>query len=89
MAIQDNSALSRFELDVEDGQAFAYYRRAGDVLAIFHTEVPFALRNRGVGSRLMQETLDHVRARGLKVAPRCSFVRAYMASHPEFNDVLA
>jgi uncharacterized protein len=89
MAVRDNMELSRFELDVEGAVALAYYRRSGDVLSIFHTEVPWQLRERGIGSRLVQETLEAARARGLKVRPRCSFVGAYMARHPEFNDLIA
>ena len=34
-------------------------------------------------------TLDNARARGLKVLPRCAFVRDYLAKHPEFRDVMA
>jgi hypothetical protein len=30
-----------------------------------------------------------VRGRGLKIAPRCSFVRAYLGKHPEFRDLPA
>jgi uncharacterized protein len=89
MAIRDNAALSRFELDVEGAVALAYYRRSGDVLTIFHTEVPRQLRERGIGSRLVQEALEAARAQGLKVAPRCAFVGAYMARHPEYHDLLA
>jgi uncharacterized protein len=33
--------------------------------------------------------LEAVRARGLKIVPRCSFVRAYLEKHPEFSDLLA
>ena len=40
-------------------------------------------------SELVRGALEAVRARGLKVVPRCDFVRAYMAKHPEFGDLLA
>jgi predicted GNAT family acetyltransferase len=30
-----------------------------------------------------------VRAEGLKVVPRCDFVRHYIDTHPEFRDLLA
>jgi len=33
--------------------------------------------------------LNTVRARGLKVTPRCDFVRAYVGKHPEVHDLLA
>jgi predicted GNAT family acetyltransferase len=43
-AVRDNAALSRFELDVEGGLAFANYRRVPGTVIITHTETPRALR---------------------------------------------
>ncbi len=88
-AIRDNPALSRFELDVDGGVAFVNYRRADGVLAPTHTEVPRALRERGIGGQVVQATLEAARARGMKVAPRCGFVARFIAAHPEFQDLLA
>jgi predicted GNAT family acetyltransferase len=42
----------------------------------------------GVGSQLVRGALEAARARGLKVVARCPFVAAYLAKHPEFNDLL-
>jgi predicted GNAT family acetyltransferase len=88
-AVHDNAALSRFELDVEGQTAIACYRLAPGVITLAHTEVPVPLRNRGIASRLVHDVLEQVRARGLKVVPRCPFVRRYMAEHAEFQDLLA
>jgi predicted GNAT family acetyltransferase len=33
--------------------------------------------------------LGIVRARGLKIVPRCAFVRAYLAKHPQYRELLA
>jgi predicted GNAT family acetyltransferase len=88
-AIRNNPAQSRFELDTEDGTAVAYYRLAGGVLTIHHTETPAHLRGRGIASQLIRGVLETARAERLKVVPRCGFVAAYMARHPEFNDLLA
>ena len=32
--------------------------------------------------------LEQVRARGLKVEPKCPFVAGYIGKHPEFSDLL-
>ena len=88
-AVRDNPALSRFELDTEAGTAVALYRAVPGVLAIYHTEVPRALRERGIGAKLVAGALEIARAKGLKVQPRCGFVHHFMATHPEFADVLA
>lgn len=84
-----NSAHARFELDVDGHVAFANYRMTDGVVTITHTEVPSALRERGVGSRLVLALLEQARSEGLKVRPLCSFARFVMAQHPEFRDLLA
>jgi uncharacterized protein len=33
--------------------------------------------------------LDEMRRRGLKIVPRCPFVSAYLAKHPEYRDLVA
>ena len=88
--VKDNPAMGRFEMGSGDGTAFVEYRRAGDRrIALLHTEVPDVLSGQGVGSKLVRGTLDAVRAEGLKVVPRCEFVAAYVARHPEYRDLLA
>jgi uncharacterized protein len=86
--IRDNIARSRFELDADGVTAFMNYRLAGGVITLDHTETPVAARGRGIASRLVDGVLEIARARGFKVVPRCPFVRAYLAKHPEFRDLL-
>ena len=89
MPVRDNTTLSRFELDADGITAFANYQLAGNVITIAHTETPLQARGRGIASKLVAGALDAVRARGLKLVPRCPFVRAYIARHPEYRDLLA
>ena len=86
--IVDNKAHNRFELVVEGHLAAAYYKREGKVITIIHTEVPPELGGKGVGSTLVQGTLNQVRAEGLKVIPACPFVKAWIGKHPEYKDLL-
>lgn len=69
--------------------AFVRYRQIGEAIAITYTEVPEELTGRGIGSKLMRDVLDQLRARGSKVISACSFASAYMDRHPEYNDMLA
>jgi hypothetical protein len=87
--IRDNTALSRFELEAGGVTAFMNYRLAGGVMTLDHTETPMQARGRGIASQLVEGVLGIARARGLKVVPRCPFVSAYLARHPEFGDVVA
>ena len=72
--VRDNKALSRFELEVEGGLAFANYRLTPSAVIITHTETPRHLRGRGIASELVQGALQLIRADGLKVVAGCGFV---------------
>jgi predicted GNAT family acetyltransferase len=87
MTVRDNTALSRFELDVAGAVAFANYRRAPGTVIITHTETPRALRGRGIASELVQGALELIRADGSKVVAGCGFVMDYLRRHPEFSDL--
>jgi uncharacterized protein len=87
--VRDNPALSRFELDVNGATAVANYQLKGRVMTITHTEVPPQARHGGIASQLIAGALQVARARGLKIVPRCSFVKAYVDEHPEVRDLLA
>jgi predicted GNAT family acetyltransferase len=86
--VRNNTALHRFELEVDGHTAVSYYRLSPGVITFTHTEVPPALGGRGVGSTLVRGALELVRAQGLKVVAKCPFVAAYMGKHPEFNDLV-
>jgi predicted GNAT family acetyltransferase len=88
-AVRDNTALHRFELDVDGSVAFANYRRTANADIITHTETPHALRGRGVASQLIKGALDLIRADGRKVIAGCSFVVDYLQKHPEDADLEA
>jgi predicted GNAT family acetyltransferase len=87
--VEDNPAKHRFEILVDGALAgFTAYLPRGEVLIFTHTEVDPAFQNMGVGGALIRDTLDQVRARGGRVVPRCPFMSAYIAKHPEYADLV-
>ncbi|WBB69770.1 GNAT family N-acetyltransferase [Micromonospora sp. WMMD812] len=83
--VEDNPAKQRFEILVDDALAgFAAYELRGEVLVFTRTEVDPRFQNMGVGSALVRQTLDQVRARGGRVVPQCRFVAAFIDRHPEY-----
>ena len=84
-----NEAGHRFEAVVDGELSRANYRREGDVLYMVHTEVPRAQQGRGIAAALVTAAIDYARENELKVAPVCSYVRAYMRRHPESRAQLA
>jgi predicted GNAT family acetyltransferase len=89
MSVTDNPAEHRFELKAGDHVAVAYYTLAPGVITFTHTEVPTALSGKGIGSKLARGALEQVRARGLKVVPKCPFIAAFIAKNAEFADLVA
>lgn len=85
--VRNNKDSRRFEMDTPAGVAVADYRIDGDVMTMFHTEVPVSLR--GDGYHLVCGALEQVRRLQLKVRPTCWFVREVTDRKPEFQDLLA
>jgi len=81
---------SRFDLTVDGTQAGVLeYRRDGDAVEMFHTEVYPEFGGRGLGSILVRHALDEAHAQHWRVTPTCWFVRDYIAAHPSDADLLA
>lgn len=89
LVIVHNAQAGRFETRVDGWLCRCDYRVADGVMQLLHTEVAPLLEGRGIAARLVQAALDHAQAQGLKVAPRCSYVRAYMKRHPRTLSLLA
>jgi uncharacterized protein len=88
-SVRNNTALHRFELDVDGHTALAHYQLSPPIITFTHTEVPTEFSDRGVGSALARGALEIVRGQGLKVVAQCPFICAFMEKHPEFQDLLA
>lgn len=86
--IVDNRALSRFELHAEGEIAFILYSRSPSSIRLIHTEVPHALRGKGVGSKLVSGVLRLAHQEKLNVVPACPFVAQYVKRHPEHATII-
>ena len=86
--VRDNTAQSRFEMEVDGQIALADYRRQDGRLLITHVETPPALQGGGVAGRLMDGVVAAARAEGAKIVPICGYAAAYMRRHKEHADLL-
>jgi predicted GNAT family acetyltransferase len=87
--VAENPERERYEITV-DGEVAGWseYRGHGEVRALTHTEIDPRFEGRGLGGRLVAESLDDVRAKGLHVLPICPFVKAYLGEHREYLDLV-
>jgi predicted GNAT family acetyltransferase len=87
--VRDNPAELRYEAYCGDRLLGEIrYRTEPGIVVLVHTEVAPAAEGTGVGSRLVAGALDDIRARGLRVVPRCPFVAAYIRRHSEYADLV-
>jgi uncharacterized protein len=88
--VRDVPEASRYEIrDGEQLLGHADYQRDGDTVVFIHTEVDQDSGRSGLGGTLVRAALDDVRGRGGSVVAQCSFVRGWIARHPEYGDLLA
>ncbi len=80
----------RYALAIDGHEAEITYSRASATLIIVdHTEVPDAMRGRGVGQALALHVVEEARRGGFKIIPLCTFFRAQAERHPEWQDVIS
>ncbi|WP_407351772.1 GNAT family N-acetyltransferase [Luteimonas sp. R10] len=82
-AIHHDSRRGLFEVEVEGHRAQLAYGLQDGIMTILSTLVPAAVGGRGIAGRLVDAALQHARAQGLRVDPRCSYAAAYIDRHPE------
>ena len=89
LEIVDVPESQRYEARL-DGRVvgIAEYRSIGGRIVLFHTEVDPSVEGQGVGSRLAAGVLDDVRARDRQVTIKCPFLAAFIARHPQYQDLL-
>ena len=89
--VVDNPSASQYEVFADDGALAGYstYERQGDHIVFLHTEIDLDHEGQGLGSILVRTALEDVRDRGLKVVPRCPFVKEYLERHLEYDGLRA
>lgn len=98
ITVEDHPERSRFEARTPDGQVVGFidYRPAQFTgedssaadLEMVHTEVDPGEEGHGIGTQLVREALDQVRASGRGVMPLCAFVSAFIREHPDYQDLV-
>lgn len=85
----DNAQARRFELSI-DGKVvgFAQYTLSGKTMTITHTEVSDEYEGKGYGAELARQSLDRIRANGLKVIPACRFIASHIEKNQEYADLV-
>jgi predicted GNAT family acetyltransferase len=87
--IVHNEEARQFEVTIDKRTAKVTYVMLSPTSIIYtHTVVPFSLKGQGIASTLARYVLDYARENNLNVIPQCPFIRSYIDSHPEYEDLV-
>ena len=87
---EDRPTGGAYRATLDGNLAEMTFSRASPRLIIIDpTDVPDALRGRGVGNQLVAYAVRDARQHGFKIIPLCPFAAGQFRKHPEFADVLS
>lgn len=85
----DNSPENRYEFRIgEEIAKIEYIKTKNNEIYLTHTEVPVSLEGRGIGSQLIEKTLQNIELQGLRLVPFCPFVAGYIQKHPDWRRIV-
>lgn len=83
---QETGTKSRFEFEENGETAYLEFELDnGGWMTLWHTEVPEALRGRGIAQMLAKTALDYARDNNLKVDVICPSVAGFIEKNPEYK----
>jgi predicted GNAT family acetyltransferase len=86
---EEAGSKGRWLLEIDGHVAQMTYSRASPALIIIdHTDVPDALRGRGLARALVREAVETARREGFKIFPLCPAAKAILDKTPDWADVL-
>ncbi len=87
--LEINTAAQRYEFFLGERRiGLADYRDEGEAVRIPHTEIDPAVGGRGLGSRMVRDVLDDLRAHDRKVLPDCPFVAKVIREDKSYLDLV-
>ncbi|HNP62947.1 MAG TPA: GNAT family N-acetyltransferase [Woeseiaceae bacterium] len=90
--LEETSDKGRYYIPSENPQneeAELTFRKSGkNTVVADHTGVPTRYRGQGIGLLLVKRLVDDARAKKIKIIPKCPFIAAMYAKHPEWADVM-
>lgn len=100
--VTDNADQNRFELRLSGDLVgiLGYFTFSGSglksphangsppVVSFMHTVIVEDFGHRGLAGVIVQRSLDIARSYGWKVRPVCTYVQRFLATHPEYRDLI-
>lgn len=87
--ISHNQTENRFEaLSNQEIIGVVNYDKEDDVIIVTHTGVEPEYEGQGIAGALTKEVLAYITKNSLKITPLCSYTKAYINRHPEYESLV-
>lgn len=85
----DNTEAKQYEFEIGDRIAkIEYIKSNNGEIYLTHTEVPTELEGGGIGTQLVEKSLEDIDEKGLRLVPLCPFVVGYIRKNPEWRRIV-
>ncbi|MDR2955026.1 MAG: N-acetyltransferase [Prevotella sp.] len=82
--LYNNEELEQYEYHIGDFTPHISYRMKDGDIYLTHTRMPDQLQGKGIGKRLVEDVLNDISYRGIKLVPLCAFVASYIRKNPRW-----
>lgn len=86
--IQHDKDNQRFTLDINGEIAKVDYSIGAGKMYLTHSEVPYNLRNRGIGKELVLKTFEKLTEEGFKAVAVCSYIKAVKERSDRWKSII-
>jgi predicted GNAT family acetyltransferase len=83
-----DEAQQQLVMDINGEQAKVEYQVKNDVLYLIHSEVPYALRGKGIGKVLVEKTFEKLTEEGHKAVAICSYIKAVASRSEKWKQII-
>ncbi len=85
----NNTEAKQYEFEIGDRIAkIEYIKSNNGEIYLTHTEVPTELEGGGIGTQLVEKSLEDIDEKGLRLVPLCPFVVGYIRKNPEWRRIV-
>jgi len=86
--LYNNHEARQYEYRIGDLRPHIEYKiKEGDIY-LTHTRVPHQLQGQGIGKQLVEDVLQDISDKNLKIVPLCGFAATYMRKNPQWLRLL-
>lgn len=86
----NNKKQKQYEFHIDDFvPKIEYIINHEENVYLTHTEVPYELGGKGIGTQLVVKVLTDIEDNNQRVVPLCPFVASYIRKNPEWKRLVA